>query len=216
MTYRVSKGSPITREDIQTLNDLLKKLEFKIPELYDPKFLDSLPSLAKEKPFQLTEKERKKLGEQLVQLGTLDAPSRGYAFEGFLNDIFKAFEMAPRESFRLVGEQIDGSLQFQGETYLVEATWRNKKVGQEELLSFSGKVVGKARWSRGLHIAYSGYSAEGLEAFARGRPTSIVCMDGLDMHELLERGLNLTKVLERKARRAAETNEAFVPVRELF
>lgn len=216
MTYRDSKGSPITREEINTLNDLVKKLGFKIPELYDPKFLDGLPTSQGQEPLRLSEKVRKSLSDQLVQLASKDAVSRGYAFESFLNDLFEAFEMAPRDAFRLVGEQIDGSLQFQGETYLVEATWRNKKVGQEELLSFSGKVVGKARWSRGLHIAYSGYSADGLEAFARGKPTSIVCIDGLDMHELLGRGLDLRKVLERKARRAAETNQAFVAVRDVF
>ena len=89
-------------------------------------------------------------------------------------------------------------------------------MGQEELLGFAGKVVGKARWSRGLHISYSGYTPEGLEAFARGKPTTIICMDGLDLHDVLYRGIALPALVERKARRAAETNEAFVPARDLF
>ncbi len=45
--YRQNKGNPITREDIQTLNELLVRVEFKIPELRNPKFLDGLPSVNK-------------------------------------------------------------------------------------------------------------------------------------------------------------------------
>jgi hypothetical protein len=40
-------------------------------------------------------------------------------------------------------------------------------------------------------------------------------MDGLDVYEVLARRVSLIAVLEAKARRAAETNRAHVPVREL-
>lgn len=216
MVYRQNKGEPVAREDIHALNALLGKLSFKIPDLHDPKFLDGLPSAQKKEASTLSVEKRKSLSQQLVKLGSLSSQQRGYAFEEFLKDLFASFQLAPRDAFRLVGEQIDGSFQLQGETYLVEATWRNERVGQEELLSFSGKVTGKAKWSRGLFISYAGFTVEGLEAFARGKPTAIVCMDGLCLHDTLRNGLNLAVVIERKARRAAETNEAFVPTRELF
>jgi hypothetical protein len=41
-------------------------------------------------------------------------------------------------------------------------------------------------------------------------------MDGLDLYEMLQRGLPLDHVLDRKIRRAAETGMAFIRVRELF
>lgn len=44
ITYRSKKGKPITREEIQHLNKLITRVHFKIPELWDPIFLDSLPS----------------------------------------------------------------------------------------------------------------------------------------------------------------------------
>ena len=91
-----------------------------------------------------------------------------------------------------------------------------EKVGEGKLLTFCGKVGGKAQWSRGLLISVSGFSTEGLEAFARGKPTNIICMDGYDLYSLLKNKLNLCTVLEKKVRRAAETNQAFVPVRDLF
>jgi len=80
--------------------------------------------------------------------------------------------------------------------------------------TFHGKVEQKAAWARGLMISWSGFSEDGLIAFGRGK--RVICMDGLDMHEMLNRELPLTHVLEKKVRRAAETGRAFVRVRELF
>jgi len=217
LRYRQSKGNPLIREEIRTLNDYLLKIGFKIPELIDPKFLDGLPSVNKSAAaVTLSDAKRIALLTQLRHLSALDPQTRGYAFEGFLKEIFSLSDLAPRDAFRLVGEQIDGSFVLQGETYLVEATWRNRCVGEEELMSFAGKVSGKASWSRGLHLSYAGYSRDGLEAFSRGKRTAIVCMDGLCLNDTLEHNLSLATVIGRKVRRAAETNEAFVRVRDLF
>ncbi|MBI2846857.1 MAG: restriction endonuclease [Chloroflexi bacterium] len=219
--YRQNKGDSITYEEMKKLNELIAQVGFKIPELHDLKFLGSLPRSPSESDgmsdaVALSHKVRLELSTKLLKLSSLSPQERGFEFEKFLNDLFHVFNLAPRSSFRLVGEQIDGSLQFQDETYLVEATWQNELVGQERLLVFSGKVGGKAKWSRGLFMSYSGFSSEGLEAFIRGKPTNIVCMDGLDLNDLLQSKLSLRTVLEQKVRRAAETNEAYVSVRQLF
>ncbi len=42
--YRRNKENPITREEIEKFNELLLKLNYKIPELWDKDFLNSLPS----------------------------------------------------------------------------------------------------------------------------------------------------------------------------
>jgi len=221
MTYRQGKGDPITREEVDKLNELVAQVGFKIPELHDPKFLNSLPRKSY-KPgvtshiTDLPDSVIQELKNKLLELSSLPPQERGFQFEKFIKDLFEIFKLAPQSSFRLVGEQIDGSFQFQGETYLVEATWQSKQIGQEKLLTFSGKVGGKAQWSRGLLISNSGFSLDGLEAFTRGKPTNIICMDGLDLYYILEGKLDLCSVLERKARRAAETNQAYVSVRELF
>lgn len=41
MTYRRGKGNPLTRTEIDRLNALLPRVEFKIPELLEPGFLGS-------------------------------------------------------------------------------------------------------------------------------------------------------------------------------
>jgi hypothetical protein len=156
------------------------------------------------------------LNDRLLRLATMKAQDRGFAFERFLSDLFALYDLDPRRSFRLTGEQIDGSFELSPETFLLEAKWQDARIGQADLLTFSGKVEGKAQWSRGLFVSYSGFSEDGLQAFARGRRTSIVCMDGLDLAQILTGGLNFIDVIHRKKRRAAETGSAFVPVRELF
>src|ERR1700732_433772 len=115
---------------------------------------------------------------------------------------------------RSVGEQIDGSFRLHSEVYLLEAKWHSPQIGVADLLTFSGKVSGKAAWARGLFVSNSGFTADGLEAFSRGRQTNLICMDGLDLYEVLFRRMSLVEVLEEKARGAAETNRTHVPVRD--
>lgn len=152
----------------------------------------------------------------MTQLHTMKPQDRGFAFEKFLNELFDVFHLAPRGSFRLLGEQIDGSFQLGHDVYLVEAKWQNQQTGQNDLLSFMGKVEGKAQWSRGVFISYSGFTGDGLQAFARGKATRIVCVDGFDLNCILAHGLELTEVIALKVRRAGETNKAFVSVRDLY
>lgn len=219
--YR-GKSNPITREDIQSLNGLIQRLGFKIPELWDANFLHTLPST---KPQEVKEAAAKAealkntlplLLNELVGLNKLAPQERGYAFEKFLTDLFNAFGMQPRSPFRLVGEQIDGSIEFEGNTYLIEAKWQSALVGYTELVGLHGKVGGKATWSRGIFISYSGFSNDGLEAFSRGRPTNLIAVTGQDLYFVLDGGMPLDQMIRLKARRAAEEGRAYIPVQELL
>ena len=153
------------------------------------------------------------LAAHLLKVSDMDPQARGYAFEQFLKDVFDAYGLSARASFRLKGEQIDGSFVLGEQTYLFEARWRNAKVDVETLRAFNAKVEDKASWSRGLIISQSGFTGDGLHAFGRGK--SVVCMDGLDLHEILSGRINLAEVIALKVRRAAETGVAYVPVRDL-
>jgi hypothetical protein len=100
----------------------------------------------------LSEAIAKELVDRLLVLGKLKPQDRGLQFEGFLTDLFAAYELAPRGAFRLTGEQIDGSFRLNTETYLVEAKWHGPQIGFADLMTFSGKVSGKAAWARGLLV----------------------------------------------------------------
>jgi hypothetical protein len=222
IAWRRRKANPLTREEIEKLNALLPGVGFKIPDLLDAQFLNTLPS--SKQPGKTPDgtgsppdaARLAALASELVNLTALAPHPRGFAFEKFLKNLLDAYGMSARASFRLVGEQIDGSFELAGETYLLEAKWENARTGAAPLHAFAGKVGGKAAWSRGLFISQAGFSDDGIEAYSRGRPTPIICLDGLDLYDTLSRNLRLDEVIASKVRRAAETGSPFARVRELF
>jgi hypothetical protein len=218
LMYRNNKGNPITRDEILTLNELITRVHFKIPDLWDAAFLDSLPTIhsADSTPKTVVNQATlDSLKQELIRLNTLNSTKRGFAFEKFLQELFTVFGLSPRSPFRLVGEQIDGSFQIGADTYLVEAKWHEKPTGQSDLLIFREKVESKSTWSRGLFISYNDFTPDGLQAFSKGRSTNIIGMTGQDVYFILEGEVSLVEAINQKARRAAETGEFFVSVYEL-
>jgi hypothetical protein len=184
---------------IRTLGGAMRKVE---------------PAAPKQAGVAVDKAQLGKLKEDLLGLHQLEAQARGYAFELFLRDLFNAFGLAAREAFRLRGEQIDGSCQLGHETYLLEAKWQNAKTGVADLHTFHGKLEQKASWTRGLFVSNSGFTEDGLAAFGRGK--RLVCVDGLDLYDIMNREIPLGEALERKVRSAAETGHPFARIRDLF
>lgn len=163
---------------------------------------------------RISEATAEQLHKELLRVSNLPPLPRGFAFEKLLKQLFDAYGLASRASFRITGEQIDGSFVLHNDTYLLEAKWQNLQTPAADLHVFEGKLSNKASWSRGLFISNSGFSNDGLEAFGRGK--RFICMDGYDLSEVLKQRLCLVEVIEAKVRRAAETGAAFASVRDLF
>jgi hypothetical protein len=219
IVYLSNKVEPVTREEIDKLNQLIIEVDFKIPDLWDATFLNSLPSSY---PTQKTEKIRtntetvERLKNELINLVNLKPQERGFTFEKFLNGLFKKYNLDPRGSFRIVGEQIDGSFQLANDIYLIEAKWCDKQTDQSDLLIFREKVESKSTWGRGLFISYSGFTKDGLTAYSKGRATNIIGMDCQDLFYILEGEISLTDAIIKKVRRAAETGAFYVSVFSLL
>jgi hypothetical protein len=173
-----------------------------------------VPATATEPPRVVDPARIARLKAELTALAARAPQARGYAFERLLKDLFDAFGLSARASFRLVGEQIDGSFELDKETYLVEAKWQDGLTGTADLHVFHGKLEQKVVWARGAFVSYAGFSKDGLAAF--GRRKQLVCMDGLDLFEALDRGIGLDRALRAKVRRASETGAPFVRLRDLF
>lgn len=154
--------------------------------------------------------------QQLLELDQLEPRQRGFAFERFLQDLFEAHGLAARHSFRLTGEQIDGSFELNSDIYLLEAKWQSKPTGQDELLIFREKCKSKSTWTRGLFVSHSGFSPDGIAAFARGRATNIIGMTGQDLYFILSDEIPLIEAITKKVRQAAETGEFYVSVSQLL
>jgi hypothetical protein len=186
------------------LFDLVRKLEVGKPPTASP---------AEQRP-RLDTTLLEQLGKDLLAISRLEPQPRGFAFEKFLKNVFDAYGMSARGSFRLIGEQIDGSFILSDEPYLLEARWQNARTDAADLHAFHGKCENKASWTRGLFISQSGFSEQGLIAFGNGK--RLICLDGLDLFDTLRRGLHLQDVLLAKVRRAGENGTPFVSVRDLF
>jgi hypothetical protein len=230
MKYRIKKGSPVTREEIQRLNDLVRRVGFAVPELLDKKFLDGLPSDQSKQergnePVQRPHVDpqavaRQALAEQmntlhqqfLVLFNEKNVQARGYAFEAFLNDLFRVNGLAPREPFRVVGEQIDGSFEWQTHVFLIEARWREDVADAADLYVLRGKVEGKSDWTRGLFISINGFSSMAADTFSRGRRANLITMDGQDLIFIVERRWSLEDAIRAKLRHAGETGEIHLPL----
>jgi hypothetical protein len=103
--------------------------------------------------------------------------NRGHQFEKFLNDLFIFFDLDPKSSFKITGEQIDGSFTFDNTDYLLEAKWQKKQIDAQELYGFGGKIQGKLKNTLGLYVSLEGYS---LESTKTENPSvkAIILMDG--------------------------------------
>lgn len=193
--------------------DLMKRLRASKEAVATTPFGNLAVGLAQ--PVPAFDKSRfRMLKADLMELQLMAPQARGYAFEKFLKGMFDAHGLQARESFRNRGEQIDGSFVHNSDVYLLEAKWQNELTRAEDLHAFHGKISEKATWTRGLFISYAGFTEVGLDAWGRGK--SVVCMDGHDLNDLLDRQISFDQVLEFKVRRAAETGLTFIPVRDLF
>jgi len=65
--------------------------------------------------------------------------------EDLLNELFTLFDLDPKASFKVTGEQIDGAFTFKDDDYLLEAKWQKKPIVAQELYGFAGKVNGKRK-----------------------------------------------------------------------
>ena len=210
--WEYREASSVTA-DYPELDDSVRAAYFRIIERLGGKPPEPAVPTAAHRELRVDAAATSALAARLLDVSTMDPQPRGYAFEKFLKDVFDAYGMSARASFRLTGEQIDGSFVLGEQTYLLEARWRNAKVDAKTLRAFNAKVEDKASWSRGLIISQSGFTEDGLHAFGRGK--SVVCMDGRDLHGVLSGRLDLAEVIALKVRRAAETGVAFVRVRDL-
>jgi len=137
-----------------------------------------------------------------------DSPqSRGFAFEKYLKDFFEINNLQPRGSFKLIGEQIDGSFILHNEVYLLEAKWTSKPIDKANLVVFNEKVSSKSGFTRGLYISYSGYSEEALKTFAVGRTVNVVLMTVQELAIVLSQKKDFTCFLWGKVRALGEEGD---------
>jgi restriction endonuclease len=234
IVYRKKKGTPLTPDDIDLVNGHTLDLGFKFPELWDPDFKASLrqgsAQRSKDRIDEAMQEERVKetardqrqvkleaLKQDFLSLHTMtDRPKAGLALERLLTELFSLFGLSPRQSFRVVGEQIDGSFELDHHSYLLEAKWEHEPLSEAPLSTFREKVVGKSSISRGVFISVNGFSQPAKDAISRGKQPLFFAMDGHDLMMILSGQIVLDEFLRQRRRLLADEGFMFVPFGELF
>lgn len=145
---------------------------------------------------------------RFYKISQLDAQKRGYELEIFLNDLFMFYDLLPRSSFRINGEQIDGAFTHDNYDYLLEAKWHSKPIERREIDIFASVIGRKLKSTLGLFISINGF----VPTLNDLHYDSVILMDSLDLIQVLENRIQLPELLMRKRRHAAETGESMFHV----
>lgn len=156
------------------------------------------------------------LREDYFKLLTSQEPhKRGYQLERIICELFELFDLDPKASFRITGEQIDGAFTFEGTDFLFEGKWQQRLVGASDLDSLASKLRRKIENSLGLFLSINGFSEDGVKAHASGRRL-ILLMDGSDLMAVLEGRIDLFQLLLRKRRHASRTGNIYLRIHEIL
>jgi len=139
----------------------------------------------------------------------INSQRRGYLFEKFLRKLFESEEIDVTEPFKIVGEQIDGAIKYDGEHYLIEAKWQEEWCATNSLYQFAGKIEGKM-YGRGIFISMNGYSPDAVHALTTGKAMKTILVDGEDI-VLITEGLNtIREMLDNKIKAAQTMGRIYV------
>jgi hypothetical protein len=139
---------------------------------------------------------------------------RGRDFERVIYGMLAEAELAPRTSFRPIGEEIDGSFFHQGRIMLLEAKWVQDPLPASSIYQFRGKVEGKLVGTIGVFISMSGFSADAVNALVAGKIINTILFDGDDVRAVATGQIGISAALDQKLRAAAESGTPFLPLRD--
>lgn len=142
---------------------------------------------------------------------SINLQQRGYLFESFLRDLAIFDSVIVTNPIKIRGEQIDGSIKYDGENYIVEAKWHNAMTATDALYHFGYKVDGKF-YGRGIFISVNGFSSDSYKALVRGRSFQMILIDGADLTYVTEGLISFSELLDKKISAAQTAGKIYVDV----
>ena len=191
-------------KDNGTITEAIKEKTDRLYELGE-KLLGKTQTKAKPKQqnFKQTnesEVDFDSLSTALLAIENIPTPQdKGYAFEKYLNSLFKAFNLDPHASYRTEHDQIDGSFVLDGNTILIEAKYRTNTIPKDDLILFSNKIESKSHFPKGLFVTYSSVHEKAIEYFT-DKSARIVILTVEELFLLCQNKYSLPKVLQAKFR----------------
>jgi hypothetical protein len=180
-------------------------------------------ALERAKVAQKKQKEVSSFNEKLdllkadfLAMYSLQPQARGYKLENFMRELLSLFDLEPKKSYKLEGEQIDGHFSCDGSDYLLETKWEEKPLAASDVYSFTGKIAGKLDNTLGFFVSINGFSEEALIALEKTSKKVCILCDGQDLIMVLEARIRLDDLIIRKKRHAIQTGQLYISVKEIL
>lgn len=208
--YYFENLKKLKKSDAQSSIEHLKQLQ----EIRDHKIKQERKArAAKEAATQNPKETIADLKSRYISLiqGSINAQKRGYELERILLEMAKLSKLEITEPFKVQGEQIDGSIKYDGEHYLVEAKWQDKAAANEPVYQFAGKIDGKM-YGRGIFVSVNGFSTNVMSTLTKGKAIHTIFIDGEDIMMVLEERVSFSEMLNIKVKSAQTKGEIYVNV----
>ena len=198
----------------EAVQDLKTYLELQNEEIRSEREIEATKKKvrARKAEIQKSLTDRSKLQEQLEamhpKIGTQEG---GYEFQDWFYDLLDYFEITNRRPYNTNGRQIDGSLTYDGTTYLVELKFTDTQLCVTDIDSLRSKVEDKADNTMGIMVSISGYSGVAVDN-ASGRRGLLLLFDSQHLYMCLSGGLSFGELISRVRRHASQTGEAYLKV----
>ncbi|NQU77394.1 hypothetical protein HQ544_01720 [Candidatus Falkowbacteria bacterium] len=141
---------------------------------------------------------------------------RGYQLETFLKKLFGLSNINVFKPFKLQGEQIDGSIKFDGENYTFEARWQEVAMACNALYTFAYKIETNMLYPRGLFFSINGFSKDAVQRVTHGKSPQLLLFDAVDFISVLQERITLIKLLEEKIRYAQTRSRIYINANEIL
>jgi len=214
---RVEDAEPkiaTAREAVARLREVVKPYERALMEQQATRErIDAEKHAAEER--RATSRRLAELKARYFELLAMEPVPRGFALEKVLTSVFETFDLDPRGSFRVIGEQIDGGFALDTEHFLLEAKWQKEPTARDDLDIFSAKVRRRGENTLGLFVAISGFEPTAVSLHS-GNRSPIMLMDGADLYAVLEERIDLRELLRRKRRETSMTGRVLLTAADIL
>ncbi len=188
----------------------LKLREIIAQQEKDREYREQIKRRAQEKTKETYESQLMEIRERFLEAINMEGQKRGYEFEKIFTLLMNVSAIPVEEPFRIIGEQIDGAIKYDGHFYLVELKWVTRKCNQPDIASLYMKVEGKMD-ARGLFIAMQGYSTEVLQSLPKGKDIKVLLIDGVHLTNVLYGNYTFQELMEHAVSYASLRGEIYCP-----
>lgn len=121
-----------------------------------------------------------KLRDRFFAAHNMAPQEKGYELEKIFTQLMQLSGITVVEPFRIVGEQFDGAVKYEGRFYLIELKWTASKSDPAQIGHFFYKISGKMD-GRGVFISMAGYTDGVTATLPHGKELTMMLLDGVHL-----------------------------------